>query len=413
VRNLFAANTQRLTASVTLSNLTVTGGVGPNGEDMLVTYNGTGVTTFCRFSNPNAVAVGTVSVTVKADGARYMALGSSNTGSENALFDLQDGVVTTSPTVGGATASIVSLGDGWYRCILGGRIFAGSVFFIWPSTSAVNPAGNSTLTTGDGVAGILLRNRQVELGSVATAEQVVGATNHDITEEGVEPISQVDFDLLDDTHVSPAIAAGLTGQAFVAGDGGMFVSDLTIAAAGTFTIGTASDNWTGATPGILRAVAGPQGRVLDWGIREGSFPEAEIEQLETFYIDRGGKGLLESNGTELLTIASMTGGTGWVFGAGIWTKTAGTASLLTQAVAFVPDGIYSLSVAATRTAGTLTPRFTGGTTVDALGITATETALRFVVAVTGNTTFELSADALFAGTVTAVSLQRFQPREEL
>lgn len=103
--------------------------------------------------------------------------------------------------------------------------------------------------------------------------------------------------------------------------------------------------------------------------------------------------------------ASWTAGTGWSIGSGVATKTAGTASVLSQAVTLTIPGTYRLVYTMTRSAGTLTPRLTGGTTVNATARTASGTYTEYVTTVTGNTTFEFSADASFAGTVDDVAFQ--------
>ena len=290
---------------------------------------------------------------------------------------------------------------------------SGSLYRVWGWGVAQN--NNSTFSgpikyTGQNGRGFRMSGVQIELGTTPSVYQKAVST-FDVTETGIESVSQVIFDLVDDVLTSPVIAGGLSGQVFVAGEGGCYVTDLAIAAAGTFSIGGTGHNWTAAAPGILRAVTGNTGRLLDAVIREGDFTEGEISRLERFYRAKGGKGLLVPE-AQLLTLATMTGGTGWAYGASIWTKSSGTASLLSQAV--VPGaGAYLFSVVATRSAGNLTPRFTGGSTVSATTISATGTHTGVLIATTGNTMFELSADSAFAGTVTAVSLQHLIPREEI
>lgn len=98
-----------------------------------------------------------------------------------------------------------------------------------------------------------------------------------------------------------------------------------------------------------------------------------------------------------------TKGVGWTIAAGVATKTAGTASILSQAVTLTP-GYYQLHVMFTRTAGTIVPRFTGGTTITGISRATATSSLEVFLAVTGNTTLEFSADASFAGTVSNVTL---------
>lgn len=156
---------------------------------------------------------------------------------------------------------------------------------------------------------------QVEFSASATDYQKVGTTAQDVTEAGVESVTYVQFDLVDDALPSVAFPDGLAGQAFVAGDGGCYVSDVTIAPAATFSVGGTSHNWTGATPGILRAVTGDTGRVLDMAVREGDFTEAELDRLVRKYRALGGKGLLVP-GPELIPNGDFTDGlTGWTVAA--------------------------------------------------------------------------------------------------
>jgi hypothetical protein len=128
------------------------------------------------------------------------------------------------------------------------------------------------------------------------------------------------------------------------------------------------------------------------------------------------RGAPRTLGAELLTngrIVDDTGftpGTGWVRSGATVVKTAGSASVLSWAVSLTAGKVYQLSYTMTRTAGTLTPRFAGGTTVNATARTAGGTYTETIAAVTGNTTFEFSADATFAGSVKSVTLKEVTSR---
>lgn len=117
-------------------------------------------------------------------------------------------------------------------------------------------------------------------------------------------------------------------------------------------------------------------------------------------------------GTELVsnnTFATDTvwsKGTDWTIGSGVATKTAGTASVLSQTITLEAGVSYRLVYTITRTAGALTPRFTGGTTVSGTAQSASGTYVDILAAVSGNTTLEFSADAAFAGTVDNVYVKR-------
>jgi len=100
---------------------------------------------------------------------------------------------------------------------------------------------------------------------------------------------------------------------------------------------------------------------------------------------------------------SWTKGTGWAISGGVATKTAGTASVLSQSFAFEAGKHYMVTFDVTRTAGTVLARFTGGTTVPGVSRNAAGSYTDVLIAATGNTTIEFSADATFAGTVKNVS----------
>ena len=126
------------------------------------------------------------------------------------------------------------------------------------------------------------------------------------------------------------------------------------------------------------------------------------------------RGAIEFYGNEMLANntfssgASWTTGTGWSIGAGVATKTSGTASSLSQTLSIptVAGVTYKLTYTITRSAGTIAPRFTGGTTVTGVSRNASGTYTEYLTAVSGTTTFDFLADSSFAGTVDDVYLVR-------
>lgn len=126
------------------------------------------------------------------------------------------------------------------------------------------------------------------------------------------------------------------------------------------------------------------------------------------------RGAIQFTGNDMLlnntfsSGANWTTGTGWSIGAGVATKSPGTASSLAQTltIATAPGVTYKLTYTITRSAGTITPRFTGGTTVTGTSRNASGTYTEYLTAVAGNVTFELLADAAFDGTVDDVYLVR-------
>lgn len=126
----------------------------------------------------------TYSVYAKADGETVVHLqidGGSDANRGLCSFDLSAGTAGT-PTVEGtftsASSSIVSLGSGWYRCIL--TVTSGTE----TSLRIVNWIRQTTAFVGDNVQGLILWGAQLERGSSATAYQKVVSVT-DITESGV------------------------------------------------------------------------------------------------------------------------------------------------------------------------------------------------------------------------------------
>lgn len=128
------------------------------------------------------------------------------------------------------------------------------------------------------------------------------------------------------------------------------------------------------------------------------------------------RGAIEFNGSQLVsngsfaTASDWTTGTGWSIAAGVATKTAGTASLLSQLIGLgvgadlYVGATYQLTYTITRSAGSITPQFTGGTTVSGTTRSAAGTYTETLTAVTGNVNLAFSADSAFAGTVDNVTL---------
>jgi hypothetical protein len=102
---------------------------------------------------------------------------------------------------------------------------------------------------------------------------------------------------------------------------------------------------------------------------------------------------------DFATDTVWTKGTGWSIGSGVATKTAGSAAVLSQSVTLVAGTTYRVVYTITRTAGSVTAQFTGGSTVSGTARSAAGTYVDFLTAVSGNNSFEFSADATFAGTV--------------
>lgn len=105
-----------------------------------------------------------------------------------------------------------------------------------------------------------------------------------------------------------------------------------------------------------------------------------------------------------------TKGTGWSIAAGVASFTAtGSASQLTQPIAFVAGRTYAVTFTLTRSAGNFQARFEGGTVAGGATLTASGTYTQYVTANTGNVTLALQGGSTFAGTVDAVSVKSVLP----
>lgn len=118
-------------------------------------------------------------------------------------------------------------------------------------------------------------------------------------------------------------------------------------------------------------------------------------------------------GSELVTNGRFATDTDWTKGTG-WTintttgraeKVAGTASVISIPISVTAGKFYFIPFYITRTAGTVTARITGGTTITGTARSYVGSYIEIFQAVTGNTTLEFSADAAFAGSIGNVSLK--------
>jgi hypothetical protein len=151
------------------------------------------------------------------------------------------------------------------------------------------------------------------------------------------------------------------------------------------------------------------------------FSASRLNIVNNIFKDCGGvsgaaRGAIEFNASNFIGNSDFasdtvwTKGTGWTIGTGVATKAAGTQSGLSQTMTptsqlrLAAGATYQLVYTITRSAGSITPRLTGGTTVTGTTRSASGTYTETITALTGNTTFEFLADASFDGTVDDVAL---------
>lgn len=147
----------------------------------------------------------TISLFAKASSAdRFQLVTSNGTSTLYATFNLSSGSVSfTSP---GATADIVTLGDGWFRCSLTQNDSAGLLQFQVGLTNGLDSGTALPSYIGSGT-GIYIWGAQLEEGSTATDYQKV-VSQYEVTEAGVPSLGYLSFDGVDDFMVTPTITPG-------------------------------------------------------------------------------------------------------------------------------------------------------------------------------------------------------------
>jgi hypothetical protein len=104
----------------------------------------------------------TFSIYAKSANRNWLQLQFLSTSNATAFFDLSNGVVGTVGSA--ATASIQSVGNGWYRCIITATTTAGSnTIGIYPAS-----ANGTNSYTGNGTASLYIWGAMVQQGNVAT-----------------------------------------------------------------------------------------------------------------------------------------------------------------------------------------------------------------------------------------------------
>lgn len=103
-------------------------------------------------------------------------------------------------------------------------------------------------------------------------------------------------------------------------------------------------------------------------------------------------------------IGAWTLGTGWTIASGVATHAAGTSGVLSQPLVAEAGKYYRLAFTVSgQTAGTITPKLTGGSDRPGAAIATNGTHSDRIQAVTGNDTFELVASADFDGSIDDVT----------
>ncbi len=183
------------------SSVTANAGVAPDGTttaDKLVEDTATSTHRLLNNTGYTTTTGAPYTYTVYAKAAERTSIFVADNSLTGASFNLSNGTVSNIGS--GVTASIVSVGNGWYRCVMT-RIestAAGRIVVYLES-------GGATSYTGDGTSGVLLWGAQAEQASTAsTYQRIVTATDYadvglprnllfDGTDDSLATVGNVDF----------------------------------------------------------------------------------------------------------------------------------------------------------------------------------------------------------------------------
>ena len=282
----------------------------------------------------------TTSVYAKANTRQWLAIRIYDAADKFAFFNLSTGVVGTVNS--GVSATIISVGNGWYRCTHTYAFAAGA------STEAglmVAIADNTASYTGDGTSGIFIWSAQLEVGSTATAYMVSGASNGFRAVPVVSGSATAKGLLVEEQRQNLLPASNDFSNVTYWTGGGSVTANATTSPDGTVNaaIGASINPASGvgdatvAISGSIFAKANPSG-ASSLVVRINRFGSGTDYLQVTFNLSTGVAGSVTNSGTASGGSASMTAfGNGWYrcVLSGTASTTAGTLSFNPQSTCFI------------------------------------------------------------------------------
>lgn len=204
--------------------------------------------------------------------------------------------------------------------------------------------GYGGATSGDTIH---VWNAQLEDGTVATADQVVGATGFDVTEAGLPSYGFIRPDLMDD-YLTVTTPAAQTGDVMVFGRKGSWL-ETGVAYGSGAAVAIGPTTMTGLPAGLLQAVQGPvsdiSGGLVGVLAIGRTLTAAERTAALNYYKARGAAGLLAA-GAELVANGDFSdGAAGWsLSGAGVAVtggKLTGVTNADSNAFAYFEAGVVA------------------------------------------------------------------------
>jgi hypothetical protein len=163
-RNLLTYSNTFTNASWNLEDATISANVAisPDGtQNASKLVSNTNNTDHTIYKEVSTSVERTFSCYVKADGYNYVFLGNNNgTASQGVFFNLTNGTISQNTST--FTASIQSVGNGWYRCII-----SQSSWSIQYAMICLSSNGTSFTFAGNGTSGVLIYGAQLVDGSSA------------------------------------------------------------------------------------------------------------------------------------------------------------------------------------------------------------------------------------------------------